>query len=63
VRESGVEVPEAIRGCGDLTEYATGGRYPGSDEPVTDEECAIAIESAATVVAWAEKLVGEEPVL
>jgi HEPN domain-containing protein len=61
VRESGVEVPEAVRSCEDLTEYATGGRYPGSDEPVSDDECAAAIERAATVVAWAEKLVGEEP--
>jgi HEPN domain-containing protein len=62
VAESGVEVPEEVRRCEDLTQYATGGRYPGSDEPVSDEECAAAIERAATVVAWAEKLVGEESV-
>jgi HEPN domain-containing protein len=57
VRESGVDVPEAVQTCVDLTEYATGSRYPGSDEPVSDEECATAIERATAVVAWAEGVV------
>jgi len=58
VRETGSEVPEGIATAVDLTEYATGGRYPGSDEPVTEEECAAAIRSAEAVVAWAQGIVG-----
>jgi HEPN domain-containing protein len=59
VQQSGTEVPDAIGGAVDLTEYATGGRYPGSDEPVTEEECAAAIQSAEVVVAWAQGVVGQ----
>jgi HEPN domain-containing protein len=41
---------------GELTEYAVSSRYPGMDEPVTEEQYQEAVSLARTVVSWAEEI-------
>lgn len=55
--QSGVAVPEEIRGAGLLTGYAVETRYPGLSEEVTEEDYAQALELAERVVRWAESLI------
>ena len=47
-------IPDAVRRAGRLTHYATATRYPGFEEPVTEEDYAEAVELAEIVVRWAE---------
>jgi len=42
-----------------LTQYAVQTRYPGEWEPVTDEEALSAIDTAAQVLAWVERQIGD----
>ncbi len=51
--ESGEIVPEEIRRTDELTDYAVETRYPGSFEPVTEEEYKEALKLAAKCVRWA----------
>ncbi|MBF0143510.1 MAG: HEPN domain-containing protein [Magnetococcales bacterium] len=51
----GVVVPGEVQDCIFLSSYAWGGRYPGLDEPITEEEHAVAIRKAEVVVTWAER--------
>ena len=48
-------VPQADR----LTDYATGARYPGHPDPVTEAEYREAVDLAEQFVRWAEKLIRE----
>ena len=52
---SGEAIPEEVRQAGDLTDYATTTRYPGVAEPVTEEEYATAVDTARSVVQWADE--------
>jgi HEPN domain-containing protein len=40
-----------------LTVYATASRYPGTDEPVTEDDHAEAIAIAERVIKWAERII------
>jgi HEPN domain-containing protein len=53
----GVNIPDEVKEAAYLTEYATAGRYPGLDEPVTKEEWLKAIQISETVYRWAEKVI------
>jgi HEPN domain-containing protein len=57
LQESGYAVPEEIRQCGILTEYAVESRYPGVFEEVLQTDYAEAVELAQRVVGWAESLI------
>ena len=46
-----------------LTEYAVTTRYPGMDEPVTDEEYHEAVRLAESVVKWAEDILKQSGAL
>ncbi|MBN2374092.1 HEPN domain-containing protein [bacterium] len=49
-----VSLPEQIRESAILTEYAVETRYPGTSEPVTEEDFKEALRIAEAVVEWAE---------
>jgi len=57
--QAGVPVPDAVKSAEALTRYATAMRYPGMDEPVSEDECLEAFSSAEIVVTWVEKLLSE----
>lgn len=57
LHESGYAVPEQIRQCGILTEYAVESRYPGVFEEVLQADYTEAVELADRVVRWAESVI------
>ncbi len=52
--DAGESVPCAVRRGGELTTSALITRYPGLARPVTTAEYLAAVETAETVVGWAE---------
>ena len=56
---SGVPLPPEDVQVLRLTEYAVTTRYPGMDEPVTEEEYREAVRLAESVVKWAEDLLSK----
>ena len=50
----GESVPDAVRRAAGLTRYAVQTRYPGLEEPVSEQEYAEAVAKAEAVVQWAE---------
>ena len=61
LKQQGVDVPDDVMGAIILTDYATTGRYPGREEPVTPEEYAEAVALAETALAWATDIVEWDP--
>ena len=53
---TGGKVPEEIWEAVDLTDYAVETRYPGTTEPVTEDEYRQAVAMAEKVVQWAEEI-------
>lgn len=53
LESKGEVIPRAVRRADRLTQYATSTRYPGIDEPVTEQDYAEAVELAKAVVRWA----------
>jgi len=56
-----VSVPSDILDAAGLSDYAVASRYPGTSEPVEDEEYREAIHMAEAVVYWAEKVIDLRP--
>ena len=52
-----VPVPPDIQEAAGLSDYAVASRYPGTSEPVEDEEYREAIHMAEAVVYWAETVI------
>jgi HEPN domain-containing protein len=59
VKETEISWPEDLNQAADLTEYASETRYPGSMEPVSEEDYRQAIGIAEQVLAWAASLIEE----
>lgn len=59
VKEAGILWLEGLDQAAELTEYASETRYPGSVEPVSEEDYRQAIEIAEQVLAWAASLIKE----
>jgi len=57
LRESRVEIPNAVREAEELTKFAWEARYPGPAEPVSNAEYQQAVLLAERVLKWAEPLV------
>ena len=53
----GLAVPDAIKQCVTLTEFAVENRYPGWDAPITEDEYNDSLGKARTVVHWARGIV------
>ena len=49
----GESIPDPVRRAAGLTRFAGQTRYPSTEEPVTEQEYAEALEIAETVVRWA----------
>lgn len=47
------KIKDAVR----LTDYAVAARYPGLQEPVSEEEYQEAVETAEKVLAWAKDII------
>ena len=56
LQAEGVPIPDSVRRADDLTQCATASRYPGSAEPVTEQDHSEAVKHAQAVVRWAETL-------
>ncbi len=54
----GLPFPEDIKAADILTQYAVQARYPTWDEAITPEEYREALQLAARVLFWAEKIIG-----
>jgi HEPN domain-containing protein len=57
LERNGLSVPEEVREAATLTEYVLETRYPGTAEPVTEEEYREAVRLAEAVVRWAEETI------
>ena len=55
--KSGVDIPQNVRDADILTQYAVQSRYPGIVEDITRDEYREALNLAAQVVFWAEKII------
>ncbi|HHL34256.1 MAG TPA: HEPN domain-containing protein [Desulfobulbaceae bacterium] len=53
LKHSGIEIPPAVEEATILTTFAWEARYPGTGEPVTQDEYKEAVAMAGTVVEWA----------
>ena len=53
--EAGEAIPDAVGQARRLSQFATITRYPGIDQPVTEQQYAKAIEISEAVVRWAEE--------
>ena len=56
--QSGISIAASVREAGRLTRFAGVTRYPGLDEPVTQEEYEQAVAIAEIVFQWANDIVG-----
>lgn len=54
LEEAGTVLPENIQGVEELTLYASIGRYPGPNRPVSPEEYVKAVKLAQAAIQWAE---------
>jgi HEPN domain-containing protein len=64
LQNKGQPVPDAVKEAGRLTRYAILTRYPGLNDPVTEDDHERAVEIAERVVEWVEGHVetgGETP--
>jgi len=52
----GTQLPHEDARVARLTEYAVAARYPGTDEPLTEEERNEAVHLAESVLRWAEDI-------
>jgi HEPN domain-containing protein len=59
LEDGGIEIPSEVKEAIVLTRYAVETRYPGTVEPITEEEYLEAISLAEGVVAWAEKILDQ----
>lgn len=56
LEQSGEEIPAPVAKARELTEFAVSGRYPGLAEPMDTNEYRNVLETAESVVRWAEAL-------
>jgi HEPN domain-containing protein len=59
VKEAGIPWPEGLDQAADLTEYASETRYPGSVEPVSEEDYRQAVAIAEQILTWSARIIEE----
>jgi len=57
VEQTGQVVPELVKEAAKLSRYAVATRYPGVEEPVSQEDYRKAVSIAETILRWAEGVV------
>ena len=55
LESSGERVPDGVRRAANLTRYAVATRYPGIEQPVSEQQYTEAIEDAEVVIRWADE--------
>ncbi len=60
LESTGQHVPDEILQAGKLTPYATAARYPGMEQPISEQHYLDALEIAVSVVRWAEDRVSTQ---
>jgi len=60
LEESGLKIPDNIKRAETLTPFAVMTRYPAVFEPVTEKQYKEAVELAANLLHWVEKIITEE---
>ena len=55
LEEDGETIPDSVRRAARLTPYAVDTRYPGVEQPVSEEKFREAVAIAEAVVRWAEE--------
>ncbi len=61
LEDSGITIPDVVKKAVILTRYASALRYPGPEEPVTEEEYRTAVDLAGSIIKWAEVLIAPNP--
>ena len=61
LEEDGENVPNEVRRATRLTPYAVDTRYPGVEQPVSEQDYRDAIEIAEVVIQWAADRLSPEP--
>lgn len=56
-KEAGTHVPEELWRAAELAGYATHARYPGGEQPATEDDYREAVRIAESIVGWAETIV------
>jgi HEPN domain-containing protein len=59
VKEAGIPWPEGLDQAADRTEYASETRYPGSVEPVSEEDYRQAVAIAEQILTWSASIIEE----
>ena len=54
LESNGERIPDRVRRAANLTQYAVATRYPGIEQPVSDQQYTEAIEDAEAVVMWVD---------
>ena len=55
LESSGERVPDGVRRAANLTRYSVATRYPGIEQPVSEQQYTEAIEDAEVVIRWADE--------
>jgi HEPN domain-containing protein len=59
LKKQGLSIPPEVIEADVLTEFGWDARYPGTGEPVTQEEYIDALHHAENVISWVEKIMGK----
>ena len=57
VQQLGVLIPDDVRNAVVLTDFSVEGRYPGFDEPVTEDQWREASRLATSVLEWSAQII------
>ena len=49
---NGIVVPDVIKDCAGMTEYAVEGRYPGFNEPLSEDDWRNSVKKTEEVINW-----------
>ncbi|MCX6911469.1 MAG: HEPN domain-containing protein [Verrucomicrobia bacterium] len=62
IEDAGIAWPAGLNKVLEFTSFATQGRYPGFDDPITEADVEEAIAMAERVLVWAKQQVAGTPV-
>ena len=52
LEQNGIVLPDSIKDCAGMTEYAVEGRYPGFNEPLSESDWKNSVKKAEEVINW-----------
>ena len=57
IEQNGIVVPDVIKDCAGMTEYAVEGRYPGFNEPLSEDDWRNSVKKTEEVINWVKSQV------